>query len=1108
MKKAFLGFLLILFVSTTLLFSAFHSRAGTTITVPDDYPTIQAAVDAAGVGDTVIVRNGTYTENVIINKNYLTIESESGAETTTVQAANSSKNVFTIPGHDVEIRGFTIKGATKWDYASIVVGSRARIIENAILGSCFGIQIGSPGNNTIANNTICGNQYSDVYIYSSNSRSNSIVNNSLGSGGVRIIGYYVQDFNTQTILGNTVNGKPLYYYKDTEGATVPEDAGQVILANCTAINVCNLGASSGLRGIELAYTSNSRICNCNISLNGWFGTYLFFSNNNELVNNTFSHQGSGIELSRSNNNTIKGNVVNQNEQGFHLYYSGNNIVVHNEFFANVWNVYGFDLPNTNTFYLNDFDDGYLEYYESTGMWNSQHMITYVFCNETYTNYLGNYWANHTDMDLCCGAFQNETGSDGIWDHPYVIDTNNQDNYPLVNPWALLQNQPPTCIVKLQKGSTEIDEIDVGEFFDIYVGDSMDDRGMAEVRFSSDDSQNWIPEGQWTQWYSWTTSSGDWNAETKAERWTFVTAGYKEVWAEVKDNDSLTDLRRATIYVSGSQPPTCVVSLQKNGIEMHEINVGEPFDINVGGSTDDASILWVLFSSDDSQDGHPSGVWTDRYGWSATSGDWNAISKIMQWSFSTPGKKEVWAMVEDSDGNPVWNHADIIANSGYAIVVAGDGGWREKWGIDAAAENAYKALQSLGFDDDHIVYLNSNRPRDVDDDGTDEVDGYAAYSYFEDALQEIKNEIAGNPTPLVVYLTGHGDPLTDGVGFFFGDWNPPEERYLFNEDLSQMLDEFSGETPMLIVLGCCHSGAFITSSISISAPNRMIVTAAHDGNRNYIGWLRSSDRFWGNLKKGLNVRDAFTEGALWGDNHNMWLDDNGDKVGHPPNDLQNDGVLSANTRIGCLSAESLTLMSWEYSKLGSPGEIRICDSMNRTTGMVNGEIKEEIPNSFYDEESSTIVIFSPCDSYYCSVVGNETGIYELETVHIEDGTATTFSAVGIGTSLNATHQYAIDWTALSQGEEGATIQVDRNGDGLFEHTLVSDGELTANEFLGVFADINSDGIVDIYDAILLANAYNSVPTSSHWNPNSDINSDNTVDIYDAIILANHYNQNYP
>jgi hypothetical protein len=58
------------------------------------------------------------------------------------------------------------------------------------------------------------------------------------------------------------------------------------------------------------------------------------------------------------------------------------------------------------------------------------------------------------------------------------------------------------------------------------------------------------------------------------------------------------------------------------------------------------------------------------------------------------------------------------------------------------------------------------------------------------------------------------------------------------------------------------------------------------------------------------------------------------------------------------------------------------------------------------------------------------------------------------------------------------------------------------------DVNGDFIVDIYDAIALAGAYNSHVGSLNWNPNADINGDGIVDIYDAIILANHYNQHYP
>ena len=85
----------------------------TIIHVPDDYPAIQAAVDNATAGDTIIVRDGTYIENVDVNKDHLTIKSENGAEATIVQAADPNGHVFEVTADYVDISGFTIEGAAK-----------------------------------------------------------------------------------------------------------------------------------------------------------------------------------------------------------------------------------------------------------------------------------------------------------------------------------------------------------------------------------------------------------------------------------------------------------------------------------------------------------------------------------------------------------------------------------------------------------------------------------------------------------------------------------------------------------------------------------------------------------------------------------------------------------------------------------------------------------------------------------------------------------------------------------------------------------------------------------------------------------------------------------
>jgi tungstate transport system substrate-binding protein len=50
------------------------------------------------------------------------------------------------------------------------------------------------------------------------------------------------------------------------------------------------------------------------------------------------------------------------------------------------------------------------------------------------------------------------------------------------------------------------------------------------------------------------------------------------------------------------------------------------------------------------------------------------------------------------------------------------------------------------------------------------------------------------------------------------------------------------------------------------------------------------------------------------------------------------------------------------------------------------------------------------------------------------------------------------------------------------------------------DINLDGKVDIYDAIIFANAFASHTGDLNWNPMADLNKDGVIDIYDAILLS--------
>lgn len=139
-----------------------------------------------------------------------------------------------------------------------------------------------------------------------------------------------------------------------------------------------------------------------------------------------------------------------------------------------------------------------------------------------------------------------------------------------------------------------------------------------------------------------------------------------------------------------------------------------------------------------------------------------------------------------------------------------------------------------------------------------------------------------------------------------------------------------------------------------------------------------------------------------------------------------------------------LLDMIVGQLGSPGELRVYDSEGRITGLVNGEVREEIPNSAYI--NNTVLILSQGGSYRYEVVGTEDGSYGLAVASFKQGKSNTFTATNLPISTNAIHQYTIDWATLSDSEKGVTIKIDSDGDGNFEKTFTANSELTRDEFI--------------------------------------------------------------
>lgn len=85
---------------------------GATIRVPGDAPTIQAAIDQASDGDTVLVAPGVYLETIDLLGKQITLRGEQGAAQTIIDGHGSGPvvRISTGPGTQPVIEGFTITG--------------------------------------------------------------------------------------------------------------------------------------------------------------------------------------------------------------------------------------------------------------------------------------------------------------------------------------------------------------------------------------------------------------------------------------------------------------------------------------------------------------------------------------------------------------------------------------------------------------------------------------------------------------------------------------------------------------------------------------------------------------------------------------------------------------------------------------------------------------------------------------------------------------------------------------------------------------------------------------------------------------------------------------
>jgi len=293
-------------------------------TLEHPYRYIQDGIDAAVTGDTVFVFNGTYYENVDIDKS-ISLVGES-KENVIVDGNLNTYGIIVMDKDNVDISKFTVRNAGYGIY--LILSQYCSIRDCIFYNNYYGIHIYDQSINcnitncTIYNNecgilplgsdncsimncTVYGNIFFGIYLDCSPNcylRENAIYDNNYNFG---VEGAYYHDLDAS----NTINGKPMYYLTEQNNVTFDEtySIGFLGLISCTNISIKNLD----ICGILLVDTNYSMISNVNV-YNSIYGIYLVEASN-IIITNILSHNCiDGICFMMCSNAIIINNTFNSN----------------------------------------------------------------------------------------------------------------------------------------------------------------------------------------------------------------------------------------------------------------------------------------------------------------------------------------------------------------------------------------------------------------------------------------------------------------------------------------------------------------------------------------------------------------------------------------------------------------------------------------------------------------------------------------------------------------------------------------------------------------------------------------------------------------------------
>ncbi|MBN1216158.1 MAG: right-handed parallel beta-helix repeat-containing protein [Candidatus Lokiarchaeota archaeon] len=292
------------------------------------------------------------------------------------------------------------------------------IIENSIYYSDKnGIILQYSGYANISSNEIHSNKLHSINI--AQSGNNVISDNNMSNGAIFLqFGGNPTYIGTQQIdLTNHFNNKIIYYYKEQDGLTTTDfsNAGQIILYNCSNIEISNEDVSFGSIGISLFYCINAAIDNIISSFNVYDGIFVYNCSDIDITNSIMNNNSYGISIYDD---------YNINNYYFNI---SNNVIQYNSFGGiGSGKLYGSIISNNNicfnAFTIEDYYIYFTAIKSGIGLYTSSN--NEFFLNNISYNYrYGLYFQTSINNKIISNIIENNTNNGITFDYGYMIENN-------------------------------------------------------------------------------------------------------------------------------------------------------------------------------------------------------------------------------------------------------------------------------------------------------------------------------------------------------------------------------------------------------------------------------------------------------------------------------------------------------------------------------------------------------------------------------------------------------------------------------------------------------------------------------------------------------------